>query len=119
MATIAQPGSGSDEGSRQMRVEKSVENIMTTLSREYILTALVLLGLLLIFVAQLVRIGATAAGAGASAHNAYLVLAAIGSYLMIGVLFVGGVMKRNENQFVRFGLLIAAGLLFIGAAMIL
>ncbi len=119
MATIAQPGSGSDEGSRQMRVEKSVENIMTTLSREYILTALVLLGLLLIFVAQLVRMGATAAGAGASAKNAYLVLAAIGSYLMVGVLFVGGVMKRNENQFVRFGLLIAAGLLFIGAAMIL
>lgn len=119
MATIAQPGSGSDEGSRQTRVEKSVENIMTTVSREYILTALVLLGLFLIFVAQLVRIGATAAGAGVGANNAYLVLAAIGSYLMVGALFVGGVMKRNENQFVRFGLLIAAGLLFIGAAMIL
>ncbi len=68
---------------------------MTTLSREYILTALVLVGLLLIFVAQLVRIGATAAGAGAGAHNAYQVLAAIGSYLMVGFLFVGVVMKRN------------------------
>ena len=68
---------------------------MTTLSREYILTALVLVGLLLIFVAQLVRIGAAAAGAGAGAHNAYQVLAAIGSYLMVGFLFVGVVMKRN------------------------
>ena len=102
-----------------MRVEKGVENIMTTLSRECVLTALVLLCMHLIFVAQMVRIGATAAGAGASAHNAYRVLAAIDSYLMVGVLFVGGVMKRNENQFVRSGLLIVAGMLFISAAMFL
>ncbi len=118
MATIAQPGSGDGEGGRQMRVEKSVENIISTVSREYILTALVLLGLLLIFVAQLVRIGASAAGAGASAHSAYLVLAAVGSYMMVGVLFVGGIMRRNENHFVRFGLLVAAGLVFIAASLV-
>lgn len=119
MATVAHPGPGPEGSSRQLKVEQSVENFMTRFSKESILAAVVLFGLLLLFIAQLVRIGGSAAGVGGNAHSAYQILAAIGSYLMVAVLFIGGIMKRNENEFIRFGLLIAAGLVFVAAAFLI
>ena len=119
MATVAHPGSGPESSGRQLKVEKSVENFMTLFSNESIVAAVVLFGLLLLFIAQLVRIGGSAVGLAGNARSAYQILAAIGSYLMVGVLFAGGIMKRNENEFIRFGMLIAAGLVFVAAAFLI
>ncbi len=91
-----------------MSLEKEMANIVETMSHTAVQTGLILFGLLLDFVAQLVRVGANSS----AGYTAFAVLSAIGTFLIVAVLFVSGMAKRGESDYVRLGYLLAAAILF-------
>lgn len=97
---------GSGE-SKPVSLERDVATVMETISHTVVLTGLVLFGILLDFIAEVLKLGV------APAYPAGQVLAAIGTFLIAAVLFVSGMTKRTESDMVRFGLLLAAAIVFI------
>jgi len=110
--TSDQQGVGTaPHGSSQMPIEKEVANLMETMSHTTVIVAIIVFGLLLDFIGQLVLIGSPAPGT--VGYSAAEVLGALGSFIILVVLFAGGIMKRDMGDYVRAGMLITAGLLFL------
>ncbi len=96
-------------GERQVSLEKEMANIVETMSHTTVLVGLIMFGLLLDFIGQLVRIAATSS----AGFSAFQVLTSIGTFLIIAVLFVAAMTRKNEGDLVRLGLLLAAAIVFL------
>ncbi len=95
-------------GVRPASLEREMANIVETMSHTAVQVGLVLFGLLLDFVGELVRIASTTT----AGFNAFQVLTAVGTFVIVAVLFVSGMVKRNEGDLTRLGLLLAAAIVF-------
>lgn len=81
---------------------------------EMLIVAGVLLGILLIWIAQLIGIY----GTGTDALKIKLVLKGLGVMLSSGALIGGGILNKNIDKLVRFGMVLVAGLLIIATLVI-
>lgn len=79
---------------------------LSGLFSEMLIVLGILLGLLLIWIAQLVGIHG---GATTDANKIKLTLKGIGAFLSIAALIGGGILNRNIDKFVRFGMILVAG----------
>lgn len=102
-------------GERSVSLEKEVASLLGAMSHPVILTGLILLGLLLDLVGELVRIGTTST----TGYSAFQVLVAIGTFIIVAVLFVVGLTKRSESDHLRFGMLLAAAIIFFSLPFII
>jgi hypothetical protein len=80
---------------------------LATIFSEFLVVACALLGILLVFVGQIVLVYATT---NEVIHASY-VLRYLGGMLSSGALIGGGITNRNLDKFVRLGMLLAAGLI--------
>lgn len=94
-------------GEKQVSLEREVASLMETMSHPAVLTGLILFGLLLDFIGQLVRVGATSS----AGFSAFQVLTAIGTFLIVAVLFISGLVRRGESDMIRFSLILSAAII--------
>lgn len=104
----SEEGGTSGKEEKPVQLEKEVASIMETMSHTTILVGLVLFGLLVDFVAELVNIVGRGAG-----FSAFQILTAIGTYLIIAVLFISAFARKRENAQFRLGMLLAAAIMFL------
>ncbi len=116
MATPSQQAESPPQGGeRPVSLEREMASIVETMSHTAVQIGLILFGLLLDFVGQLVKIASTTS----AAFSAFQVLTAIGTFVIIAVLFVSGMTKRSESDQIRLGLLIAAAIVFFTLPLIM
>ena len=116
MATPSQQAESPPQGGeRPVSLEREMASIVETMSHTAVQIGLILFGLLLDFVGQLVKIASTTT----AAFSAFQVLTAIGTFVIIAVLFVSGMTKRSESDQIRLGLLIAAAIVFFTLPLIM
>lgn len=106
--TEQQPAPQHTQGS----VERDVANLVAVVSNTTIIVAVVIFGLLLDFIAELISVGSSP---GSNVLSASEVLMAIGNFCIVVVLFAGGLMKRDAGEWSRFGMLLAAAIVFFAS----
>jgi len=108
--------SGESSGSPQpaqshATIESEVATMIETATHTTIIVAIVLFGLVLDFIAQIIIV--VSSGPGTSGYSAGLVLSIFGNFIILAILFIAGILKRDATDYVRIGYLVAAGLVFI------
>ncbi|MEM3852364.1 MAG: hypothetical protein QXP70_05125 [Methanomassiliicoccales archaeon] len=109
--TADQQASGGT-GSGGQNLENEVANVINAMSNTTVVAGLIVFGLLLDFIGAIVSIGTTP---GTAAYSAALVLADIGNFVIVAVLFTAAFVKRDAGEWMRFAMLIAAAIILVGA----
>lgn len=86
---------------------------LAALFSEMLIVLGVLLGILLIWIAQLY--GRFVTGASADILDVVITLKGLGVMLSSGALIGGGILNKNIDKLVRFGMVLVAGLLIMTA----
>jgi len=96
-------------GGPQPQPGREVANLMAAMANTTVLVAFIIFGLLLDFIGELVSIATTPGTAGFSAAE---VLLALGNFVIVVILFYGGIAKRDASDMYRFGMVLAAAIVF-------
>ncbi|MBX8631325.1 MAG: hypothetical protein KIY12_07685 [Thermoplasmata archaeon] len=92
-------------------IESEVATMIETATHTTIVVAGILFGLVLDFIAQIILV--VSSGPGTSGYTAGLILSIFGNFIILAILFIAGIVKRDSSDYMRVAYLIAAGLVFI------